>query len=192
MKRIWIFALLTALALTGCSGQREDPHPDWDESWVRVAEYVGVEPLDGFTLNESNDVMAISGLYYATWTTGEGQAFTNANGEEATVYDAQIYVLLEECRDAEAAAEAVGLWIAREKQSYETGETCTKEIGAQEFEVIPLLSGNEGNPYGHGTAAFAARDEWGICVEFVCTDRFTGDSQALLERFLSGIHYSAE
>lgn len=192
MKRIWICALLAALALTGCAGQAEDPHPDWDESWVRIGEYIGVEPLEGFTLNESNDVMSLSGLYYATWTAGEGQAFTNADGNDATVYDAQIYVLLEECRDAEAAKAAVGMWIAREKQSYETGETNTVSFGTQNFQIIPLLSGSESNPYPRGTAAFAVHDQWGISVELVCSDRFTGDPQAILEQFLTGFHYSEE
>lgn len=192
MKRIWIFALLIALAFTGCTGQTGDPHPDWDESWVRIAEYAGVEPIDGFTLNESNDAMSISGLYYATWTTGEGRAFTNADGGEATVYDAQIYVLLEECRNAGAAEEAVGVWIAREKQSYKAGEAYARTFAGQEFTLLPLLSGSESNPYGHGTAAFAVRDEWGICVELVCSERFAGDSRAILEEFLTGFHYSAE
>jgi len=193
MKRIWIFALLAAvLTLGGCSASDQEPHPDWDESWVRLAEYIGVEPMDGFTLNESNDLLSVSGLYYATWTSGEGREFVNADGGEATVYDAQIYVLLGECRSAEAARQAVGTWTAREKQSYETGEAYEKSIAGQEFEILPLTAGREGNPYPHGTAAFAVRNEWAVSVELVCPEGFTGDSQAILERFLAGFHYSDE
>lgn len=192
MKRIWIFALLAALALAGCAGPAEDPRPDWDESWARIGEYVGIEPLEGFTLDESNDVLSISGLYYAAWTSGEGRDFVNDAGEEALVYDAQIYVLLEECRDPEAARDAVDSWTAREKQSYSTGEPGSGSYGSQEFEILPLLSGREGNPYPRGAAAFAVRDEWAISVELVCADAFEGDPQALLERFLSGFHYSGE
>ncbi len=193
MKRIWIFALLAAaLTLSGCSGPDKGPPPGWDESWVRIAEYIGVEPLNGFTLNESNDLLSVSGLYYATWTSGGGREFVNADGDEATVYDPQIYVLLGECRSAEAAREAVGTWSAREKQSYETGEAYKKLIASQEFEILPLTAGREGNPYPHGAAAFAVRDEWAVSVELVCSDSFTGDSQAILERFLAGFHYSGE
>ncbi len=192
MKRIWIFALLAVLALTGCTDSSAELHPDWDESWVRIAEYIGVEPLEGFTLNESNDALSMSGLYYATWTSGDGQKFVNADGGEATVYDAQIYVLLEECRTSEAAEEAVGAWIAREKSSYSSGESYTKSFGNQDFEILPLVSGSEGNPYTHGTAAFAVRDEWAVSVEFVCSDTFTEDSQPVLEQFLAGFHYSEE
>lgn len=190
MKRSWLFALAALLALTGCGGQDGEAHPDWDESWVRMADYVAIETPEGFALNESNDVLSISGLYYATWTTGEGRTLVNADGEEAMVYDAQIYVLLEECRDGEAAAAAVGSWIAREQQAYEAGETETASFAGQEFTLLPLISGGEDNPYGHGTAAFAVRDQWAVSVELVCSDRFTGDSQQALTGFLEGFHYS--
>lgn len=190
MKRIWIFALLAALMLTGCSSAEQDLPPGWDENWVLIADYIGVEPLDGFTLNESSDLLSVSGLYYATWTSGDGQDFVNADGKEAIVYNAQVYVLLEECRGADAAKKAVETWITREKQSYETGDADTKSLGGQDFEVFPLISGSEGNPYTHGTAAFAARDEWAISVELVCADNFEGNSQEILEQFLAGFHYS--
>lgn len=192
MKRIWIFALLMVLALTGCSGADKEPPPGWDESWVRIAEYIGVEPLDGFELNESNDTLSVSGLYYAAWTSGDGQNFVNTDGKDAVVYDAQIYVLLEECRSGSAAEEAVGSWIAREKQSYEVDGTYTRSLGEQDFEILPLISGREDNPYTHGTAAFAVRDKWAVSVEFMCADSFAGDSQTILEQFLAGFHYNEE
>lgn len=192
MKRIWIAALLMVLVLTGCAKADQELPPGWDENWVQVAGYVGVEPLDGFILNESNDLLSASGLYYAAWTSGDGQDFVNADGKEAVVYDAQIYVLLEECRNAEAAEKAVETWVTREKQSYETGDAGAKSLAGQDFELLPLLSGNEGNPYTHGTAAFAVRGKWGISVELMCSDSFAGDSQAILEQFLNGFHYSDE
>lgn len=189
MKQIWIVALLMALVLAGCSSADRKLPSGWDENWVRVADYVGVEPLDGFTLNESNDTLAISGLYYATWTSGEGRDFVNADGEDAVVYDAQIYVLLEECRSGSDAEEAVKSWINLEKQSYEAGKVDTKSLGEQAFEVLPLISGSESNPYTRGAAAFAARGKWAISVELVCTDGFAGNAQAILEQFLAGFHY---
>lgn len=200
-KRILAFGLPVVLVLAGVfvlastvlGGSGEDRHPDWDESWVRMAEYIGVEPVEGFTLNEHNDTLYMAaGIYYATWTTGEGRDYTNAEGESATVYDAQIYMLLEECYDAEGAEAAIGKWTAREKQAYEAGESDTKAYAGQDFQVLPLLSGREGNPYPSGAAAFAARDKWAISVELVCSDRFTGDAQLILEQFLTGLHYSEE
>lgn len=192
MKRIRIFALLMVLVFAGCSGADQKLPPGWDESWVQIAGYVGVEPLDGFTLNESNDVLSMSGLYYATWTSGDGRDIVNAEGGNAVVYDAQIYVLLEECRSAEEAEETAEGWSAHEKKSYETGESETRSFGTQSFELLPLLSGSEGNPYPRGTAAFAARDEWAISVELVCSESFEGDPRAILEQFLVGFHYREE
>lgn len=191
MKR-FLTALLAALVLAGCAGPAPGLPPGWEEDWVRIAEYIGVEPLEGFTLSESNDALSISGLYYAAWTSGEGRDFVNAEGGEATVYDAQIYVLLEECRSAEAAEEATAAWTARERASYQAGESSTEFFGGQEFEVLPLAAGREGNPYTHGAAAFAVRGAWAISVELVCADGFPEEPRPILEQFLAGFHYREE
>lgn len=192
MKRIWIFVLLAALILTGCSNADQELPPGWDENWVRIADYIGVEPLDGFTLNESNDLLSASGLYYAAWAAGNGQSFVNADGKDATVYDAQIYVLLQECRNKSDAEKAVEAWIDRERQSYETEDAEAKTFGVQEYKVLPLISGGGDNPYTHGAAAFAVRDAWAISVELVCADGFDEEPAAILEQFLTGFHYAEE
>lgn len=190
MRRIGILALLAALLLAGCSEPAAQSHPEWDESWFRLGEDIGIEPLEGFSLNESNDTLSLSGLYYATWTCGDGRDYVNADGEDATVYDAQIYVLLQECGDGETAAQEVKEWIAHEEQSYTCGETSTEVFGTQEFKILPLLFGTEGNPYGSGVAAFAVRENLAISVELVCSDQFTDDPQPVLTQFLAGFHYS--
>ncbi len=192
MKRIGILLLAAALILAGCAGTGGTHNPDWDESWVPIGDHLAVEPLDGFTLNESNDVLSISGLYYVTWACGEGQSFVNSEDEEATVYDGQIYVLLKECASGEEAAQNVEEWIAREKESYETGEAETVTVGSQAFQILPLLNGSESNPYSFGTAAFAVRGQNAISVELVGSDRFTDDTRAVMERFLAGFHYAGE
>ena len=192
MKRIGIAFLAAALLLAGCAGSDGGRNPNWDESWVPIGADLAAETPDGFTLNESNDVLSISGLYYVTWTCGQGRGFVNSEDEEATVYDAQIYVLLKECADGAEAERNVDEWIAREKQSYETGEAERVTVASQEFQMLPLLNGNEANPYPHGTAAFAVRGQNAISVELVCSERFTGDSRAVLERFLAGFHYAEE
>lgn len=192
MRRLWILVLLAAMALSGCSGSVGQPNPDWEKSWVRIGDIIGVEPMEDFSLNESNDVLSISGLYYATWTCGDGKDYVNTDGDDAIIYDAQIYVLLQECRDSEAAAQTVDTWIAREKQSYTAGETDTESFGTQVFDLLPLSSGKAGNPYSHGIAAFAVREQWAISVELVCSDGFTGNPQSVLARFLTGFHYSGE
>ena len=194
MRRILLLALLAALLLTGCAAQTGPTKEElgWDKDWARVGVLLGVEPMDGFTLNENKDVMGIYGLYYATWTAGEAQDYTNADGEESQLYDAQIYVLLQQSKSADEARASVEDWIALEKKSYQTGEALTETRAGQEFDLIPLLQSGEGNPYTHGAAAFGARGDWAISVELLCRDSFQGDPQTCLTAFLSGFHYSDE
>lgn len=189
MKKVYCLLLLAALLLTGCGQAAQDPHPEWGADWVRVGNHIGVEPVEGFVLSEQNDVLSLSGMYYAAWANGQGRAYTNDEGKEATVYDGQIYMLLMECRDEQEAARELASWMAREGTSYQTGEKTAKTFGDQSFDLIPLLSGGGTNPYTHGAAAFARRGKWAISVELVCTDGFAEEPQEILTRFLSGLHY---
>ncbi len=192
MKRIAICLLAAALLLTGCSGAGPQRDPGWEEGWTAMGRHLAIEALEEFPLNESNDVLGTSGLYYATWTCGEGQAYVNSDGKDAMVYDAQIYVLLKECTDAESAALEVDSWIDLEKQSYEAGEQETLTVGSQEFEVLPLANGKESNPYPSGISAFAVRGKNAVSVELVYSDRYAGNPWQTLERFLAGFHYAGE
>ena len=194
MKRTISLALLTVLLLTGCAAQTGPTNEElgWDEDWVRVSALLGVEPMDGFTLSENIDAMGIFGLYYATWVTGEARDYTNADGEKSQLYDAQIYVLLQQSKSAGEAQSALDEWISRERETYEAGEILTETCAGQEFDCFPLLHAGEDNPYTHGAAAFAARDDWAISVELLCQDSFEDDAQTCLTQFLSGFHYNDE
>ena len=194
MKRAISLALLAAVLLTGCAAQTGPTNEElgWDKDWVRVGALLGVEPVDRFTLSENIDAMGVYGLYYATWTAGEGRDYTNAGGEKAKIFDAQIYVLLQKNKNADEAQSALEEWIDRERETYEAGETLTETCAGQEFDLFPLLRSGGDNPYTHGAAAFGARDDWAISVELLCQDSFEGDAQACLIRFLSGLHYIDE
>lgn len=194
MKRIISLALLAVLLLTGCAAQTGPTNAElgWDEDWVRVGALLGVEPLDGFTLSENIDAMGVYGLYYATWTAGEGRDYTNADGEKAKLFDAQIYVLLQQNKNAGEARSALEEWMGREKEAYEAGETLTGTFAGQEFDLFPLLRAGGDNPYTHGAAAFGVRDGWAISVELLCQDSFTDDARTRLTEFLSGLHYIDE
>ena len=194
MKRAVSLALLAVLLLTGCAAQTGPTNEElgWDKDWVRVGALLGVEPMDGFTLRENIDAMGIYGLYYATWTAGEARDYTNADGDKAQIYDAQIYVLLQNSKNADEARSALDEWIDLERENYEAGETLTETYAGQEFDLFPLLQAGKDNPYTHGAAAFAARDGWAISVELLCQDSFEGDAQTCLTQFLSGFHYNDE
>lgn len=192
MKKTKILALLLAcVLLQGCANGSTDTLPSgWSEDWVLLGNFLGAEPLEGFSLNESKDALSVSGIYYATWTCGQAREHTNDEGENAKVYDAQVYILVQECRNEAAAAAQIGAWIARESQSYSTGEKTVYTAAGQTFDLLPLLSARAENPYTRGVAAFAARGSRAICVELLCSEDYPGDPQAVLEAFLNGLHYN--
>lgn len=189
MKKRVFCLLLIALILSGCGNQQERP-ADWAENWTVVCPVLAVEPLDGFTLHESNDALYLSGIYYATWITGDARSHTNEEGEDADIFDGQIYVIVQEYKSMDSAKNGIAQWTTREKQTYETGEQVSVTCSGQEFSLLPLLSGSETNPYSHGVAAFAVWGNWAICVEFLGAQSYDADMTQILESFLSGFHFS--
>ena len=190
MKKTLIFLLISALlVLTGCArAPEEDPHPEWDEAWTRFGDVVAAETIEGFTLNETNDVMSIAGLWYATWTVGEGEEIVNSQGRDAVVYDAQIYLLLKEGSTERGAEADIADWIHREKEAYETTESSVT-IGEKEYLLLHLESSSEGNPYHHGDAAFMISGANIVVAELLAKEDFEGDTQAILLDFLNHLHY---
>jgi hypothetical protein len=187
-RKLCILILALSLLLAGCG--RETPQANWDESWTVIAPFLAAEPMEGFTFGESDDIMGIGGVYYAAWTNGEARDFTNAQGENTMIFNSLIYVVAQECRTEADAETALSQWLTREKQSYACGEAYELTYGSRVYTILPMLSGSEGNPYGFGCAAFTAHGTNAICVELVCSDTFTGSPQAVLEEFLSGLHYN--
>ena len=102
MKRIALALILAlALVLVGCGS--DTPQTNWDENLTIIAPFLAAEPMEGFAFGESDDIFGISGVYYAAWTNGEARSFTNAEGEDTVIFDAQIYVVAQECRTEEEA-----------------------------------------------------------------------------------------
>lgn len=189
MKKRGILLLLAIVLLIACARTpQSDAHPEWNTYPVRFGDVLAAESVDGFELNESNDVMSISGLWYATWTTGEGEQIENAQGKEATVYDAQIYLLLKEGQTEKGAENDVADWIEREKAAYETTEA-TVTVAGREYRVLHLIKSGEGNPYHHGTAAFLLFGANAVTVEVLAKEGCEGDTEAILLQFLNHLHF---
>ena len=190
MKRaICVFLLLFALLLTGC-GQREDGHPEWPEDWTRFEDLLAIEAPEGFRPGEYNDALAANAIWYAVWNCGtQPRTITNAEGEEAAVYDAQIFLVLKGFGSEEEASAGLDDWIAREAQSYEVGQLRELSAAGQSYSVRTLLSANAENPYSHGASAFAVRGKLALSAELLCAEGFQGDADAILAQFLNGFHY---
>lgn len=52
-------------------------------------------------------------MYLASWTIGEGEPYTNEDGDEVVLYPARLDVLVYGCKDADAAQQALEDWTAR-------------------------------------------------------------------------------
>ncbi len=187
--KLRIFALILMLSLVFC-GCGSDPLPnDWDESWTVIAPFLAAEPIECFTFGESDDIMGLSGVYYATWINGDARDYTNSEGEVTRIFNSQIYVVAQECRTEADAMQNLTAWIAREKQNYEVIEEVALTVNGRDYTMLILDSGRESNPYGFGCAAFTISGTNAVCVELVCSDTFTGGPGYVLEMFLQSLHY---
>lgn len=188
MKKYISVLILLCLLLTGCGNS--DRPTQWQEDWVEIAPFLAAEPVESYTFGESADTLGLGGVYYATWTNGDKRDFINAAGESTVIFNSQIYVIAQEFRTEAEAKTGLNQWMAREKQNYNCNNETTITVNGREYTILQLISGNETNPYGFGHAAFTIHGNNVICVELVCSDTFTADTQAVLELFLSGLHYS--
>ncbi len=185
-KKIGIL-LLAMFVLIGCTVREEKEHPDWDASWFALGDLIAAETPEGFTLNESNDVLSIAGLYYATWTAGQGEPITNAQGKDAVLYDAQIYLLVKECESAEDAETDIADWMQRETGAYETVKSTVTAAG-HSYTALELVRAKNENPYHHGAAAFGVIGTNAVSAELLCREGWDGDVITVLTEFLNGLH----
>lgn len=191
IKRCLFFALLICLLLTACgSGGLDRAALGWEEDWTAVGDRVASEPVEGFTVLVNMDAMSASGLWFASWTAGEMEARENEEGQRVEIYDAQIYLLIQELK-SEAKAEAeVEVWKNRERASYGCGDVSEVSRAGMDFEILPLLTASETNPYTHGAAAFGTRGSFGVSVELLCREEYEGDPVEILDGVLSGLHFN--
>lgn len=196
MKRMLLCLLAAALGLglAGC-GRLPDPERaadglDWGEDWVTVGGVVGVDAPEGMTARENNDALAANGMYYATWSMGEGEPFTNADGEEATLYDAQVYLLLGGYKSEEEAQSALAEWRGMAEEQYAVRGAADEAHNGQDFHIITYAFDSGENPYARGASAFGTYRNFAVNVDFACQAGFEGDEARLLADFLDHCHYA--
>ncbi len=195
MKR-WISAILAAgtlLTLCGCSKKptATSDGTEWDENWTLVGATIGVEePGNGLTLLDNKDALAVSNLYYAAWTIGDKTEYVNEDDETVDLYDAQLYVLLQDCDSGEKAEAEVAEWQATEEENYSVSDVQTVTCAGQEFTILIYDGTGEDNPYSFGASAFAVYENHAINAELTCQEGFEGDALTILTEFLEGFHYA--
>lgn len=195
MKKPGILALLLTIfvALSGCGQLPPEQAADglnWSENWITVGSVLGVDTPEGLTPRENNKALAANGMFYATWSIGEPSPYVNADGEDATIYDAQIYVLLAGADSPEKAEGAMENWLAMAQGQYDVSQTTTEICNGRAFTVITYAYASEENPYSGGASAFGLYRNHAISVELSCQKDFSGNPSEILLDFLNHCHYS--
>lgn len=197
-KRVLSTILLCAvlICLAGCGPKEPAMAADgtpWNKDWTLVGLTLGVEePGHGLTIRDNNDILAAVQMFYATWSIGEAESYTNKDGDETDLYDAHLYLLLEGCGTADDAQLSVEDWMDMALERYTILDTRQETYNGQDFTVIAYTLESETNPYARGVSAFGAYGEWAINVELTCREGFQEDLNTILADFLSGCHYNAE
>lgn len=185
---------LVLLALTGCAvapSQAADGG-SWSEDWITLGPVLGVQPPEhDLILLDNNTALTANDMYYAAWTAGEPEAYTNADGEETNLYDAQLDVLVYGCADAEHARGAVEDWKARQDEVYAAVARRQETHNGQDYTIATYECVSETNPYSRGISAFGVRGNYAVSMELNCREGFSGDEAEVLADFLNGCHYGA-
>lgn len=192
MERYFLLLLPIFLLLSACASDGPDMEAlGWEEDWETVGSVAAVEPMEGFEAAENLDVMSGHGLWYAAWTCGEGREIKNEDGEDAVLYDAQLYLLIKECDSAAAAAEETSLWQERERGSYDCSDPSREEHGGAEYTLMSMTA-PEDNPFDGGVAAFAAVGKYAVSVELMALESAPIVLEDTLRAFLDGLHFNLE
>lgn len=197
MKR-WKYAaalLMTGLLMLSGCGQYPEQAADgtpWDPNWTMLGSVLGAEePGNGFSLLDNYSVLTGEDIYYAAWAAGEPTDYTNEDGEDVQVYDAQIYLLAAGYADEAQAQQNQEEWIARQQETYAVTDSWSETRNGQEYTLLAYECGSETNPYHRGVSAFTVYGTYAVSAELACRESFTGQEREILLQFLDGCHYSS-
>ena len=191
-KSVFASLLAVCVCLAGCAAAPSSAADgaSWSDDWITVGGIVGVDTPAGIDPQENNDALSIRGMYYATWSIGEAEPYINENGDEAQLYDAQIYLLLAGYDAAEKAEESAADWQALANERYTVEQVLSTTCNGQDFTVLTYSFASETNPYAKGASAFGVYRNYAVSVELSCREDFTGDALEVLTNFLEHCHYS--
>ena len=163
----------------------------WSESWEVLGSVLGVQaPEQGFSLLDNTSILTVQDTYLATWVSGEPMDYETVAGDETQIYDAQLFVLLQGCKDNENAQMAVDEWMGLATENYDVSQTASQTHNGQEYTVITYTVRSDTNPYDQGMAAYGVFENYAVSAELTCLDTYTGDIAAILSDFLDGCHYA--
>ncbi|MCM1087808.1 MAG: hypothetical protein NC419_06600 [Muribaculaceae bacterium] len=198
MKTKFFFLLCAvwsiALILGGCSFipdiQNTGNNSAAADGTVTVGNYLTVKDVDSrLTLLNNMDTLSANGLYYASWTMGSSEPYENSDGETVDLYDAQLYLLAGEYKDAEAALDNQTAWLDAAKTNYDVSTEEEITCNNQPYTLITYNCVKEENPYARGVSAFGVYKECAVCIELTCREGFEEDLNRILVDFLEHCGY---
>lgn len=181
--------------LTGCTPDLLESSEEipMEGNLIQMGTQLEIEkPDDRFTLRDHKDALAADGLYYISWSMGETESYESSDGDTIDLYDAQLHLLLSECRNDEDARKACSNWLEAARENYEVSEEEEIICNEQAYTCIHYQCPGKENPYDRGVSAFATSNSNAVCIEFTCQKDFTEDLQQLLTDFLNGCHYKTD
>lgn len=181
------------LLLTGCSSPPTEAADGqkWQDDWLMIGTGIGIEAPEKLSLLDNKEALAADGLYYAAWTDGSSVPYENSEGDTVDLYDAQLYLLVNEADTKENAEKNCQTWLASAEDNYEVLTKDTITCNGQLYTVITYNCISADSPYDHGVSALGVRGETAVCAELTCTKNYEDDLTLLLKEFLNGCHYRA-
>lgn len=188
--KLIILCLCLSLLFVGCS-LPETPEAaadgtPWGEDWTNVGAVMGVEPMADWESQRSEDLLADTGMYFASWIWGEPQR--TVEGEAS--YQAQIFLVLSGCETTEEAEKLASQWRGIADESYLTEEAYELALDLGTFTVIPYRFQGEDASFDEGISATAVIGTYAIDVEITTVEGTGLDLAQTLTEFLNNCHFA--
>ena len=188
-----ICILCLATLLFGCSVPSSASKSDTvvNSEYVTIGSHLTVHNADTrLTLLSNLDTLSADGLYYASWTAGSSEPYENFAGDTVDLYDAQLYLLLGEFKNTDAAQGNMDNWLAAGKTNYDVLDEKTVTCNEQSYTMVTYNFINEENPYARGVSAFGVYNNLAVCAELTCRETYSEDLEEMLTEFLNNCTYN--
>ncbi len=180
-----------ALMLAGCSSTPS--YTQEDTGSLTIGGILEVNNTNNdLILSDNKDILSSDGLYYTSWVIGDAKPYENSDGETIDLYDAQLYLLLEEFVNEDKALTNLDSWIGQAKTTYDILSEEEVTYNGQTYTLFTYKCTHEDNPYDHGVSAFGIHGNSAVCIELTCTEDFDEDLEAILTEFLGNCTYYSE
>lgn len=188
-KAAIVCILILCLTLSACGAKVPEKTADgeaWGGDWTTIGAFLGVEPMEGWTVQRNEDVLAAEGTFYTSWTRGEAISYTSENGDEVTTYDAQIHLVVMELDTPEDAEQTAAQWQSLARERYSNMEESTD--GSFQITTYSFPAGS--GPASNGASATGIRGSRAIRVDVAVLAGFPEEAMDVLTDFLEHCHYA--